>query len=267
MGQWTYDTCKQFYLSSTVSSSSGRHRIVKLGSCWGGWGGQGQNPSYHAPGIYRLCRNYMKSHDSKYGTSSSEGDGYEADWNRLIETTYKMFDATQCDSSGLIPNWAKVYEQGQSLRAETGFSGSGTPGAEFGAEASRAVWRVALDYLLFPEEAKEAVGFLNPVATHLETRESNGNWAENLRVDGTCLVESIHPGWSFIMFMAGPTFTSLVCPSSLDATRQQTLIDAAGARVASKAGWIFKAVSDTRTQVNLPCAGHQRLLFGELGRY
>ena len=209
----------------------------------------------------------MKSHDSKYGTSSSEGDGYEADWNRLIETTYKMFDATQCDSSGLIPNWAKVYEQGQSLRAETGFSGSGTPGAEFGAEASRAVWRVALDYLLFPEEAKEAVGFLNPVATHLETRESNGNWAENLRVDGNCLVESVHPGWSFNMFMAGPTFTSLVCPSSLDATRQQTLIDAAGARVASKAGWIFKAVSDTRTQVNLPCAGHQRLLFGELGRY
>jgi hypothetical protein len=35
-------------------------------------------------------------------------------------------------------------------RAETGFSGSGTPGAEYGAEASRAVWRVALDFLLFP---------------------------------------------------------------------------------------------------------------------
>ena len=49
----------RFYLSSTVSSSSGAHRIVKLGSCWGGWGNQGQNPSYHAPGVYRLCRNYM----------------------------------------------------------------------------------------------------------------------------------------------------------------------------------------------------------------
>eukprot|EP00435_Cladocopium_sp_Y103_P070144 s71_g34.t1 len=98
VGQWAYDTCKQFYLSSTVSSSSGNHRIVKLGSCWGGWGSQGQNPSYHAPGVYR-----MKSH---------EGDAMEAEWNRLIATTYKMFDATQCESSGLIPNWAKVYEEG-----------------------------------------------------------------------------------------------------------------------------------------------------------
>jgi hypothetical protein len=30
----------------------------------------------------------------------------------LIDTSYKMFDATQCESSGLIPNWAKVYEDG-----------------------------------------------------------------------------------------------------------------------------------------------------------
>ena len=50
----------RFYLSSTVSSSSGAHRIVKLGSCWGGWGSQGQNPSYHAPGVYRMCRDYMR---------------------------------------------------------------------------------------------------------------------------------------------------------------------------------------------------------------
>ena len=29
----------------------------------------------------------------------------------LIDTSYKMFDATQCESNGLIPNWAKVYEE------------------------------------------------------------------------------------------------------------------------------------------------------------
>ena len=29
-----------------------------------------------------------------------------------------------------------------------------------------------------------------------ETRELGGNWDESLRVDGNCLVESIHPGWS-----------------------------------------------------------------------
>ena len=31
----------------------------------------------------------------------------------LIATSYKMFEATQCESSGLIPNWAKVYEDGR----------------------------------------------------------------------------------------------------------------------------------------------------------
>ncbi|CAJ1457843.1 unnamed protein product [Effrenium voratum] len=236
VGQWAYDTCKQFHMSSTVPSSSGNHRIVKLGACWGGWGSNGQNPSYHAPAVYRMCRNYMKTHDSMFGGSAQEGDGYEAEWNKLIATTYKMFEATQCDSNGLVPNWAKVFEEGSALRAETGFSGSGTPGPEYGAEASRAIWRVALDYLLFPNEAGDAVGFLDPLASHLETRESGGNWAESLTIDGSCLVNSVHSSWSQNMFMAGPTFTSLVCPAnSVDAGRQQELIDAAGTRVASKA--------------------------------
>jgi len=236
VGQWAYDTCKQFYMSSTVASSSGNHRIVKLGACWGGWDGDGQNPSYHAPGVYRLCRNYMKSHDTKYGSSADEGENWEAEWNKVIATTYKVLEATQCPSTGLVPNWAKVYEEGQSLRAETGFSGSGTPGAEYGSEASRTVWRVTLDYLLFPSEAGDAAAFLDPLATHLEGKETNGNWATTLDVDGSCLVDSIHSSWSWNMFMAGPTFSCLVCPAnSVQEDRQQELIDAAGSRVASKA--------------------------------
>ena len=186
-------------MSSTVASSSGNHRIVKLGACWGGWDGDGQNPSYHAPGVYRLCRNYMKSHDTKYGSSADEGENWEAEWNKVIATTYKVLEATQCPSTGLVPNWAKVYEEGQSLRAETGFSGSGTPGAEYGSEASRTVWRVTLDYLLFPSEAGDAAAFLDPLATHLEGKETNGNWATTLDVDGSCLVDSIHSSWSWNM--------------------------------------------------------------------
>ena len=141
-------------MSSTVASSSGNHRIVKLGACWGGWDGDGQNPSYHAPGVYRLCRNYMKSHDTKYGSSADEGENWEAEWNKVIATTYKVLEATQCPSTGLVPNWAKVYEEGQSLRAETGFSGSGTPGAEYGSEASRTVWRVTLGLPPLPERSR-----------------------------------------------------------------------------------------------------------------
>ena len=141
----------------------------------------------------------MKSHDTKYGSSADEGENWEAEWNKVIATTYKVFEATQCPSTGLVPNWAKVYEEGQSLRAETGFSGSGTLGAEYGSEASRTVWRVTLDYLLFPSEAGDAAAFLDPLATHLEGKETNGNWATTLDVDGSCLVDSIHSSWSWNM--------------------------------------------------------------------
>ena len=44
---------------------------------------------------------------------------------------------------------------------------------------------------------------MDPVAAHLETRESGGSWAESLRIDDNCLVNSIHPSWSWNMFMAG----------------------------------------------------------------
>jgi len=236
MGQWAYETCKQFYLSSTVASSSGKHRIVKLGSCWGGWGGEGQNPSYHAPGVYRLCKHFMATHGATFGKPSGEGASFEGKWDQVIDTTYKMFEADQCESTGLITNWAKVYEEsdGQTLTASTGFSGSGTPGAEYGSEAARGVWRVALDYLLFPDDAQEALEFLEPVTSHLDRKLTNGNWAEALDIDNTCLVETVHPSWSWNMFMAGTTFSSLVAPSALSSTRQQELIDAAGQRVAMK---------------------------------
>lgn len=233
VGQWAYATCKQFYLSATVASPTGRHQIVKLGSCWGGWGSEGQNPSYHAPGVYRLCRDYMASHDDRYGSSSSEGDRFESNWETLIETSYKMLGTTQCPSTGLVPNWAQVFEEGQRLRAQTGFSGSGTPGAEFGAEASRTIWRVVVDFLLYPSEAGPAAEFLHPVARHLEKKETAGRWASSLDVDRACLVETIHPGWQVNMFMAAPTFASLVCPSAdLQGRRQQELLDSAGRLVA-----------------------------------
>ncbi|CAE8684030.1 unnamed protein product, partial [Polarella glacialis] len=234
VASWAYETCRQFYLSATVASSSGRNRIVKLGSCWGGWGGDGQNPSYHAPGVYRLCKHYMQTLDGELGASETEGDDFSTKWDVVIATSYKMFAADQCPSTGLITNWAEVSESadGQSLTATTGFSGSGTPGAEFGSEASRGFWRVALDYLLFPEAAADASSFLSPLAAHLETKEEDGNWADSLDLDSSCLVQSVHASWSWNMFMAGPTFASLVCPAIMSATRQQQVIDSAGSRVA-----------------------------------
>ncbi|CAE7327177.1 idp1 [Symbiodinium sp. KB8] len=144
-----------------------------------------------------------------------------------------MLAATQCPSTGLVPNWAQIFEDGRRLRAQTGFSGSGTPGAEFGAEASRTIWRVVVDFLLYPSEAGPAAEFLHPVARHLEKKETAGRWASSLDVDRACLVETIHPGWQVNMFMAAPTFASLVCPSAdLQGRRQQELLDSAGRLVA-----------------------------------
>mmetsp|Transcript_101277 Transcript_101277/g.285520 ORF Transcript_101277/g.285520 Transcript_101277/m.285520 type:complete len:1052 (-) Transcript_101277:131-3286(-) len=234
MASWAYETCMQFYLSATVDSSSGEHRIVKLGSCWGGWNSDGQNPSYHAPAVYRMCRDFMRTHDGTYGASATEGDSYEAGWDKVIDTSYEVLDAVQCPSSGLVPNWAKVYEESDlSLTASTGFSGSGTPGAEYGAEAARTVWRVALDYLLYPDEAASAAGaFLSPLVASLETKESSGQWS-NLDVDDTCLVDAVFGSWERNAFIAGPTFASLVWPSdSVPSARQQELIDGAGTRIA-----------------------------------
>merc|ERR1711982_183694 len=77
---------------------------------------------------------------------------------------------TQCTDTGLVPNWALVKEIGsQSLAKQSGsFRGSGTPQYEFGAEASRTMWRVAIDAILYPEEAKlQAGNFLDPVHSKL----------------------------------------------------------------------------------------------------
>merc|ERR1712165_181923 len=88
------------------------------------------------------------------------------EWNMLIETTYKFYDTTQCTDSGVVPNWALVKEKsGQKLNKQSGsFSGSGTPQYEFGAEASRTMWRVAFDAAAYPEEsAVQSGSFLRPL--------------------------------------------------------------------------------------------------------
>ena len=93
---------------------------------------------------------------------------------------------------------------------------------------------MVVDFLLYPSEARPAADFLSPVAKHLGKKENSGRWASSLDVDGACLVETIHPGWQVNMFMAAPTFASLVCPAELEGGRQQELLDSAGRLLASK---------------------------------
>jgi hypothetical protein len=166
---WADRSCTQFLQDNTVLSSSGDHRLLKLGSCWGGWNNNGNNPSYHAPGHYRVMRDFQASVTSRSYALPSFGDASRTlteRWNMLIDTSYKFFATTQCPNTGLVPNWALVEQvDANTLAKQSGsFSGSGTAQHEFGAEASRTMWRVAFDAAAYPQEsAAQAGAFLAPL--------------------------------------------------------------------------------------------------------
>ena len=170
---WADKSCTQFMIDNTVLSNSGSHRLLKLGTCWGGYETNGNNPSYHAPGHYKMMRDFQASIPSRDydrpNTLGGDNKTWNEKWNMLIDTSYKFLNTAQCQSSqgsGLVPNWALVTEKdSNTLEAYSGsFSGSGTPQYEFGAEASRTMWRVAFDAVAYPEEADDqAVPFLDPL--------------------------------------------------------------------------------------------------------
>jgi hypothetical protein len=184
---WADKSCTSFMVYNTALSATGNHRLLKLGSCWGGWECAGNNPSYHAPGHYRMMRDFQASISARSYALPDSGDSLSWDekWDLLIDTSYKFLNSAQCPSgtgSGLVPNWALVQESGDGTSLETypgTFSGSGTPQYEFGAEASRTMWRVAFDALAYPEEAgSKATAFLDPLKTELmenyDPNPSNG---------------------------------------------------------------------------------------------
>ena len=156
---WADRSCTQFLKDNTVLSTSKNHRLLKLGSCWGGWGLDGNNPSYHAPGHYRMMRDFQNSMSAlrSYELPDFDGKSLSEAWNMLIDTSYKFLATARCPDTGLIPNWALVDEKDSKtlVKAPGSFSGSGTPQGEFGAEASRTIWRIAFDALVYPVESAE----------------------------------------------------------------------------------------------------------------
>ena len=185
LARWAYQSCHSFLVHSTQPhptrlASNGRpERIVKLGSCWGGW--DCLNPSYLAPAHYRVFRLFMDSHGAVVGSAASAAQKAEisSDWEALIETSYSLLDEAQCAPTGLVPNWwvaaqgelptgaaAQAREQWHDWRpGSASCSGSGTPAAEFGSEAGRTLWRVALDAIWFG--SGEAARFSRAVGAHV----------------------------------------------------------------------------------------------------
>ena len=236
---WTESSCTQFLVDNTIVSSTGSHRLLKLGSCWGGWEMEGNNPSYHAPGHYRMMRDFQADYSGSRSYSLPNfGMPLTDAWNNLIDTSYKFLETTQCPDTGLVPNWALVKEDDwETLSKYPGsFSGSGTPQYEFGSEASRTMWRVAFDAAMYPNEAgSQARKFLSPLQTMMVSKFDpsplNGwSYYDESTLQGCDHVSTVFESWQFNGFIFGPVYSVLVSHITEDAFQgksftQQNMID------------------------------------------
>merc|ERR1711862_673016 len=252
---WADRSCTQFLQDNTALSNTGSHRLVKLGSCWGGWDGDGNNPSYHAPGHYRMMRDFQDSIESRaYVLPNFVNAG---EWNKVIDTSYKFLETTQCQDTGLVPNWALVKEvNGNVLEKQQGsFSGSGTPQYEFGAEASRTMWRIAFDAAAYPQESSgQSASFLNPLLMNI-VDNFNPSPANGWEYFGSAslqacnpIVSNVFPNWQWNEFISAPVYSSLI--SEIDNSyfagksfSQQDMIDAACGRVSETSDLSYYALS------------------------
>ncbi|CAD7966314.1 unnamed protein product [Amoebophrya sp. A120] len=193
----SYQSCKDVMVH-LVDKGKGVNEdqyLFTVGTSWGGFGvsdthpRKGQNPSYHGPAVWRLCRDYMDAFESVVG--APPGDRFErppsgyhtewpppdsfagaspgeppfvshadGEWEKLLRGTYNMLKDNQCPQTGWISNWYNTNEKGADATQRVGdrrygrleLAGSGTPKEEFGSEGSRGVWRVLTDRVWYAHE-------------------------------------------------------------------------------------------------------------------
>ena len=232
---WTYESVRAFLRFNTKASGHGEAsvRLPRLGSCWGGL--DCNNPSYIAPAHFRAFQQFTLRHGASFGVSNGTLREEAEAWDALVRSSYAMLDDAQCDSTGLTPNWWRpagpVNSQGYA-----GCNASGTPADEFGSEAARGVWRVALDALWRP--SRESARYIERVSRQLTTRldEARGEFMP-LEIDVRCAaVRSVHSDWQLNPFMFAPMSAALLVPLGAStglATRQRKALEILSLRVAS----------------------------------
>jgi len=262
--------------------------VPKGGSGWGGLSpSEGKfkssfnhgciNPSYFAPASYRLMRDFAKKHwkpefDAYLpphlgGERSTLAELLET-FNGAIIGGYNLFYRSSC-SSGVVSNWAGSRADCAKSRgalncrgvpwATTPFVGksgtctaSGTKWGSWGADACRAPWRIAMDFVLYPEESVNVamyseIGIIDPsihfnskvylnrlAAWYKQNAKCDGGRRSCTELGGTtdptklaaAFVDELgapkvtcgnvpfppEPNW-WAAFMSHPTFTSFVAPS------------------------------------------------------
>jgi endo-1,4-beta-D-glucanase Y len=119
--------------------------VLKPGDGWGGCGGDVVNPSYFSPAYYR-----------RFAQLQPERADF---WNQFTSDTYEMLSGMQQQVGGLLPDWG--FGDG---RAEPDPEGRG----QYGYEAVRAPWRIALD--LAWSNAAEPRALLTRMSETIDTR-------------------------------------------------------------------------------------------------
>merc|ERR1712064_235816 len=131
----------------------------------------------------------------------------------------------------LVPNWATIGLDSNGMIKHSGksFSGSGTPQYEYGAEAARTTWRIALDAALYPNESADWAEYLDPFLVRLRDGYTGGNRYFSNNAFPNCMSPntgnhiSIFGSWLYNSFIYGPTFSALIT----GAPEHSDLIDAA----------------------------------------
>ncbi len=133
------------------------------------------NPSYFSPGAYRLLTQVQP--DSR--------------WDRLHRDTYPLLERLaqglgDQPGVGLVPDWCRLDAQGRPMPA---------PGQEtdFGWEAVRLPFRVALDYLWFKEERAARLMGQHFLPFFKKAWQAQGRLAAIYRYDGTPAVNYESP--------------------------------------------------------------------------
>ncbi|HEX7599406.1 MAG TPA: glycosyl hydrolase family 8 [Polyangia bacterium] len=113
-----------------TGTDNGRAYLQPGDSTWfEGMGGGCVNPSYFAPGYYRAF--------AKSLTNQSDKDF----WNKLADDSYPILNAGANGSTGLVKNW--VSTSGGTPACASSYNNP----EEFGSDAARTPWRIAIDYV------------------------------------------------------------------------------------------------------------------------
>jgi endo-1,4-beta-D-glucanase Y len=142
----------------------GTRAILRPGDNFGGCSDTGQqriNPSYFAPGYYRVFAARFPAQAER--------------WNALIEGSYELYPIYQARMEGLVPDWS-------------GVDGSDWYGAGYSYDACRTPWRVMVD-LGFSGDAR-ARTFLEGVNTWVASHSLTNTHPNNSAFVGALALAS-----------------------------------------------------------------------------